>query len=167
MVMTSLGRKVLFVSVALLGSAAGSNKAFAEWSAAVFSNQKGVNFHGKSVKGRIIFYGTCNTELKPGLGVTFEPYSGKALENIDDVSRPVIFVVKGHDGTTREFPAIMHYYEPEKAWVLNDLLPIAFMDEFGRGDLLTIRNARGDTVVEFNLNGAGNARETVRRVCHM
>jgi hypothetical protein len=50
---------------------------------------------------------------------------------------------------------------------LNDLLPIAFMDEFGRGDLLTIRNARGDTVVEFNLNGAGNARETVRRVCHM
>jgi hypothetical protein len=51
--------------------------------------------------------------------------------------------------------------------VLNDLLPVAFMDKFGHGDLLTIRNARGDTVVEFNLHGAGNARETVLRVCRM
>ncbi len=59
----------------------------------------------------------------------------------------------------------MHYYEPEKAWVLSNHLPVAFTDEFGRGDLLTIRNARGGTVVE--LNGAGDARETVRRVCHM
>jgi hypothetical protein len=165
--MMIIGRKGFVAAAAFLGFAAGSNEAFAEWSAAVFSNQKGVNFHGKSLNGRTIFYRTCNTELKPGLGVTFEPYSGKALDNIDDVSRPVIFVVKGHDGTTREFPAIMHYYEPEKAWVLHDLLPVAFVDEFGRGDLLTIRNGRGDKVVEFNLNGVGKARETVRRVCHM
>jgi hypothetical protein len=72
-----------------------------------------------------------------------------------------------HNGATREFPAIMHYYEPEKAWVLNDLLPTAFMDEFGRGELLTIRNARGDKVIDFDLKGAGKARETVRRVCRM
>ncbi len=140
--MMTLSRKGLVAAVAFLGFAAGPNEAFAEWSAAVFSNQKGVNFHGKSVSGRTIFYGTCNTDLKSGLGVTFEPYSGNALDNIDDVNRPVIFAVKSHDGATREFPAIMHYYEPEKAWVLNDLLPIAFMDEFGRGDSLTIRNAR-------------------------
>ncbi len=166
--MTLLNRNGLVAAATFLGfAAAGSNKAFAEWSAAIFSNHKGVNFHGKSVSGRTIFYGTCNTDLKPGLAVTFQPYSGNALDNIDDVSRPVIFAVKSHDGATREFPAIMHYYEPEKAWVLNDLLPVAFMDEFGRGDLLTIRNARGDKVVDFDLNGAGNARETVRRVCHM
>jgi hypothetical protein len=67
-----------------------------------------------------------------------------------------------HNGATREFPAIMHYYEPE-----NDLLPTAFMDEFGRGELLTIRNARGDKVIDFDLKGAGKARETVRRVCRM
>jgi hypothetical protein len=165
--MMILSHKGLVVAAAFLGFAAGSDEAFAEWNAAVFSNQKGVNFHGKSVSGRVIFYGTCNTELNPGLGVTFEPYSGKALDNIDDASRPVIFVVKGHDSTTREFPAIMHYYEPEKAWVLNDLLPVAFLDEFGRGELLTIRNARGDKVADFDLKDAGKAREIVRRVCHM
>ena len=165
--MTILTHKGLVAAVSFLGFAAGSNEAYAEWSVAVFSNQKGVNFHGKSVNGRTIFYGTCNTDLKPRLGVTFEPYSGNALNNIDDVSRPVVFVVNGRDGATHEFPAIMHYYEPEKAWVLNDLLPVAFMDQFGRGDLLTIRNARGDKVVDFDLHGAAKARETVRRVCHM
>jgi hypothetical protein len=63
----------------------------------------------------------------------------------------------------------MYYYGGDKEWVMDmsNLLPPAFVDEFGRGDLLTIHNARGDKVVEFNLNGAGNARETARRVCHM
>jgi hypothetical protein len=50
---------------------------------------------------------------------------------------------------------------------LNDLLPVAFMDEFGRGDLLTVLNARGDKVVDFDLHGAVKAREMVRRVCRM
>jgi hypothetical protein len=121
----------------------GSKRGIRGMERSCFQQSESVNFHGKSVSGRTIFYGTCNTDLKPGLGVTFEPYSGNALDNIDDVIRPVIFVVKSYDGATREFPAIMHYYEPEKAWVLNNLLPVAFMDEFGRGDLLTIRNARG------------------------
>jgi len=105
--MTILSCKGLVAAAAFLGFAADPNEAFAKWSAAVFSNQKGVNFHGKSVSGRSIFYGTCNTDLKPGLGVTFEPYSGNALDNIDDVSRPVIFAVMSHNGATREFPAII------------------------------------------------------------
>jgi hypothetical protein len=63
----------------------------------------------------------------------------------------------------------MHYYGPDKEWVLDtsNLLPLAFIDEFGRGDLLTIRNARGDKVADFDLKGAGKAREMVRRVCRM
>ena len=42
--MTILGRKGLAAATALLGLAAGSNEAFGEWTAAVFTNQKGVNF---------------------------------------------------------------------------------------------------------------------------
>ena len=50
---------------------------------------------------------------------------------------------------------------------MSNLLPPAFMDEFGRGDLLSIRNGRGDKVADFDLKGAGKAREMVRRVCRM
>lgn len=161
--------KGLVAVAALLGLAAGSNEAFAEWSAAVFTNQKGVNFHGTAVNGLTIFYGTCNTESAPGLHVSFGPYRGKALDRIDDVSRPVIFIIKTHDGTIRQFPSTMHYYGGDKEWVMDmsNLLPPVFMDEFGRGGLLTVRNGRGEKVVDFDLSGAGKAREIVRRICQM
>lgn len=99
--------------------------------------------------------------------MTFEPYVGKALDNIDDTSSPVVFVVKRHDGAAHEFPAIMHYYQPDKVWVLNDLLPIAFMDEFAHGGLLNIRNAKGGMVIEVGTTGAEKACEIVRRICGM
>ncbi|MGH6844875.1 MAG: hypothetical protein ACRECU_09190 [Methylocella sp.] len=167
--MTILCRKGFVAAFALLGLAAGSNEAFGEWSATVFTNQKGVHVHGKAVNSRVIFHITCNTESTPELSVSFGPYRGNALDNIDDVSRSVVFVVKNHDGAAQKFPATMHYYGPDNEWVLNpsSLLPPAFIDEFGRGDVLTIRNGRGNKVVDFDLNGAGKTREAVHRVCHM
>jgi hypothetical protein len=162
--MTILSRKRFVAAAAFLGFAAGSNEAFAEWSAAAFSNQKGVNFHGTAVNGQTIFYGTCNTEVGPGLHVSI----GNALDRIEDVSRPVIFIIKNREVTARAFPGTMHYYGPDNEWVLDtsNLLPLAFIVEFGRGDLLTIRT-RGDKVADFDLKGAGKAREMVRRVCRM
>ncbi|MGH6835859.1 MAG: hypothetical protein ACREC9_10000 [Methylocella sp.] len=166
--MTILSRKGL-AAAALLGLVVGANEAFAEWSAAVFANQKGANFHATAVNSETIFYGTCNTNSEPGLHVSIGPYRGKALDRIEDVSRSVIFIIKTHDGANREFRSTMYYYGGDKEWVIDmsNRLPPAFMNEFGRGGLLTIRNGRGEKVVDFDLGGAGKARETVRRVCHM
>jgi hypothetical protein len=61
----------------------------------------------------------------------------------------------------------MHYFGPDSEWVLNpdSLLPPAFLDEFGRGGVLTVRNGRGDKVLDANLSGARKARETMRGIC--
>lgn len=167
--MTILYRKGFVAAAAFLGFAAGSNVAFAEWSAAVFSNQKGVNLHGTAVNGQTIFYGTCNPGVGPGLHVSIGPYRGNALDRIEDVSRPVIFIIKNRDGATHEFPSTMYYYGGDKEWVMDmsNLLPPAFVDEFGRGNSLSIRNSKGNKVADFDLTGAGKAREMVRRVCRM
>jgi hypothetical protein len=60
---------------------------------------------------------------------------------------------------------MVHYYGPDKAWVWSDPLPVAFIDAFGRGELLTVRNAKGNEIAEFDLKGAGKAVEAMQRVC--
>jgi hypothetical protein len=136
-----------------------------DWNTAVSNDGTRVNIHSKALDGKTMFYGACNTRLGRGLGGSIENYNGNALERVEDVDRKIVFTVTLPDGN-REFPAMAHYYGPDKAWVLSDPpLPVAFMDALGRGDLLTVRNARRDRVAEFDLKGAAKAIEIMRRVC--
>lgn len=81
------------------------------------------------------------------------------------MSRPVSYVISRYDGAGKSFDAAMHYYAPEKAWVLSKDLPPAFMDAMADGAFLTIRNDRGEDVVAFDADGSGALRDAMRRVC--
>ncbi len=135
------------------------------WSAAVSSDGTMGNIHGRALDRKTMFYGGCNTRLQPGLSGSIEGYTGNALgPRIDDANRKLFFTVRLPKGS-RPFSAMAHYYKPDNAWVWNDSLPPAFMDAFGRGDLLTVSNDKGDKVAEFDLKGAEKTLETLRGVC--
>jgi hypothetical protein len=127
-----------------------------------------VNAHGKAMSSEAIFYLACNTDNPHKIFVSFGPYQGTALDNIDNASRPVVFVTKDQDGSSQKFPEEMHYYSGDSEWILNDSSPLpSVLDEFDRGGLLTMLNGRGDKVLDVALIGAGKAREAIRSVCHM
>jgi hypothetical protein len=135
------------------------------WSAAVSSDGTMSNIHGRALDRKTMLYVGCNTRLQPGLSGSIEGYTGNAVgPRIDDANRKLFFTVRLPEGS-RQFSAMAHYYKPDNAWVWNDSLPPAFMDAFGRGDLLTVSNDKGDKVAEFDLKGAGKTLETPRGVC--
>jgi hypothetical protein len=136
-----------------------------EWKAAVSNDRTLVNIQSRSLDGKTMFYGGCNTRLGSGLSGSIEGYAGTALgPRVDDANSKLVFKVRLPEGN-REFAATAHYVAPDKAWVWSDRLPPAFIDAFGRGDLLTVSNARGEQVADFDLQGAGKAIETIHRVC--
>lgn len=160
----AVGEKIAFLAL-LLVVLANSPVAFADWNAVVSDDRARVEINSKALDGRTMFYGACNKLLGPGLRGSIENYRGNALERLEDVSREIIFIIRQPEGS-RKFSAMVHYYGPDNAWVLSEPpLPVAFLEAFGRGDLLSIRNVRGDRIVDFDLKGAGKALETMRRVC--
>jgi hypothetical protein len=75
-----------------------------------------VNAHGKAMSSEAIFYLACNTDNPHKIFVSFGPYQGTALDNIDNASRPVVFVTKDQDGSSQKFPEEMHYYSGDSEW---------------------------------------------------
>ena len=109
---------------------------------------------------------TCNKLMGPGVSVTIDNYNGNALEQIDDVKRPVSFIIRQPEGIKELFQAQAHYYGPDTAWVVsNSDLPRAFVLALARGDLLTVSNGRGTKVADFDLMGADKGVELMRQVC--
>jgi hypothetical protein len=91
-------------------------------------------------------------------------YRGKALRRVDDGVEPVVFDISAGNRSS-PFKGRMHYYESEAAWVITDPLPDAFLEALSQGQTLTIRNAKGEPAVVFDLTGTSKAVEAMRRVC--
>lgn len=134
------------------------------WIAKASAQPVGVNLNGTATDRKVTLSGGCR---KSG-GLRFQGslygYPGNVLKRVDDQDEPVAFAVAGQDGIA-SFPARLVYYAPEKAWVLTDALPVAFLQAFGRGETLTIRNGKGADVVTFDLSGAAAATQTMRQGC--
>jgi hypothetical protein len=143
---------------------AASPQGSGNWVATVRTNPKMVNVSGVAVDGKAGFSGGCNPLLGPGLRGSLHGYEGDALQRVDDQSEAVTFDVAGRTGTA-SFAGTMHYFAPDEAWVTTEALPAGFLDAFGRGDALTIRNGRGEEVVSFGLRGSSKAVRTLREVC--
>jgi hypothetical protein len=107
----------------------------------------------------------CNRVLGPGTGATLYDYDGRGLQRLDDVSRPVAFILTTADGQIRQFSSAMHYFGSDKAWVLSHDLPPAFLRSLAGSVRLTIQNGEGATVVGFDLQGADKFSGAAREVC--
>ena len=134
------------------------------WTAISDSEPPSVQISKKAIDGRTVFLGGCNRLLGAGLTGTFSSYQGNALLKSDDQSEPVTFEIAGKAGTTR-FAGSVHYYAAEKSWVITGLLPPAFVDAFGHGDVLTVRNGNGEAAFKFDLPGSARAAKTMQEVC--
>jgi hypothetical protein len=115
--------------------------------------------------GSALLSGGCNSRLGPSFYVTLSYYEGDALQRVDDQSEQVIFEIEFRDGTSQPFMVPMHFFAPDEAHVLSAPLPIAFMEAFGRGDTLTIRNGAGTPVADWALTGAAAAVSLMREIC--
>ena len=134
------------------------------WIAKAKTQPVGVNLNGTATDRKVTLSGGCNKRSGPRFQGSLYGYPGNALKRIDDQHEPVTFAVAGQDGIA-SFPARMVYYAPEKAWVMTDGLPVAFIEAFGRGETLTIRNGKGADIVTFGLSGAATAAQTMRQGC--
>lgn len=134
------------------------------WTAISDSEPPSVQISKKAIDGRTVFLGGCNRLLGAGLTGTFSSYHGNALKKVDDQSEPVTFEIAGKAGTTR-FAGSVHYYAAEKSWVITGLLPPAFVDAFGQGDVLAVRNENGEAAFIFDLPGSARAAKAMREVC--
>lgn len=106
----------------------------------------------------------CNQKLGRSATGSFNNYIGKALMRIDDHEEPVIFEITDANGKIRSINGTMNYFAPDKAWAFRDV-SIELLDAFGHGNLLILRNKKGDAVARFNLNGAPQARAFMKDVC--
>lgn len=119
----------------------------------------------RSVDGAVSLDGGCNARLGPGFRATLSDYAGTALQRVDDRSEEVVFTVRFQDGSTEPFHAPMHYFAPDEAHVLSQALPVDFLDALARGDRLTLANAAGETVAEWDLTGTAASRRIMREAC--
>lgn len=134
------------------------------WTAFAQADPPSVQVSNTATNGRTIFLGGCNKLLGAGFTGSFSRYEGDALQRIDDQSEVVSFDIEGRNGT-ESFAGNIHYYAPDESWVISELLPAAFVSAFGRGDILTIRNAKGEVVMSFGLKGSAKAAKTMQQVC--
>jgi hypothetical protein len=123
-----------------------------------------VGFSARSRINEATLDGGCNRRLGPGLTFTLRDYSGGGLQRVDDASEPV-FVDVAAGGRVVGSKVAMHYFAPEKAWVLSGMLPASFLDTLARGDTMTLRSARGEPVAEFGLTGTAKLRAAMRAGC--
>ena len=137
----------------------------ADWTAAADNTGNVVNAHTTATDGKINLSLTCNRNMVPGVYASLYDYTGNALERLPDVERPVSLRVAQPDGP-KDFPSQAHYVLSDGAWVVGKPnLPPAFADALRRGTLLTLSNARGVKVADFDLRGVDKAVDLMRQVC--
>lgn len=123
----------------------------AGWSSTTSSTS--VNAKSRSISGREIIHVSCSTR-RGGASVSFGEYSGKGLKRIDDGEDAVAFVVTLRSGSDQTYHTRMHYFEPDREWVLSGDLPLEFVRDLGLGKLLTLTNEGGQQIATFDLTSA-------------
>lgn len=133
------------------------------WTATVDTNPRGVSIEARAIAGPARLSGACATALlSPGLWMTLLNPPG--LPRIDGRRMTMVFAVTGGFGT-QSFKARMKYEAPGDSWPSEEPLSPDFLNAFETGGLLTISDPAGRKLSEFNLRGAEEAAQLMRRVC--
>lgn len=158
-------RNISSVIIAMFGLIYSSLPAQAEpWTATGDNGRPRVAIAKTAEDGATVFHGGCNKTLGRGISGTFESYTGDALHRVDDTSESVTFDIETALGV-QSFQAQLHYFAPDRAWVTSELLPVSFVDAFGTGLRMVVRNGDGVPVFSFDLTGSGKAAQLMKKVC--
>lgn len=135
------------------------------WTAKVDTNPRGVSIEARASGGPARLTGGCATALlAPGLWMTLLNPPG--LPRVDGRRMTMTFAVTGGFGT-QTFKLRMRYEAPGDSWPSEGPLPPSFLNAFETGGLLTISEPAGRKLADFNLRGAEEAVQLMRRVCSL
>lgn len=134
------------------------------WTANVYPKQEQVVVEAKAMDGKVKLVGGCNRKTDRGFNFSIYGYEGEKLERVDDARRAVgLDVLIGTQ--VERILAEMHYFAPDRAWVLSNPLDTAALETLDRGEVLHIRNSLDQVALSFDLGSFKNARETMQNVC--
>ncbi|MCU4178224.1 hypothetical protein [Bosea sp. BH3] len=135
------------------------------WTAKIDTNPHGVSIEARAIAGPARLSGACATALlSPGLWMTLLNPPG--LPRVDGRRMTMVFAVTGGFGT-QTFKTRMKYEAPGDSWPSEQPLSPEFLNAFETGGLLTISDRAGRKLAEFNLRGAEEAAQLMRRVCRL
>ena len=135
------------------------------WTAKVDTNPRGVSIEAHSSGGSARLSVGCATALlAPGLWMTL--FNPPGLPRVDGRRMTMTFGVTGGFGT-QNFKSRMRYEAPGDSWPSEGPLPAGFLNAFETGGLLTISDPAGRKLADFNLRGAEEAVQLMRRVCSL
>ena len=135
------------------------------WTATIDTNPHGVSIEARAISGPARLSGACATALlSPGLWMTLLNPPG--LPRVDGRRMTMVFAVTGGFGT-QAFKTRMKYEAPGDSWPSERPLSREFLNAFETGGLLTISDPAGRRLAEFNLRGAEEAAQLMRRVCRL
>jgi hypothetical protein len=135
------------------------------WTAKVDTNPRGVSIEARASASPARLTGACaTTVLSPGLWMTL--FNPPGLPRVDGRRMTMTFAVTGGFGT-QTFNVRMRYEAPGDSWPSEGPLPPDFLNAFGVGGLLTISDAAGRKLADFNLRGAEESVQLMRRVCSL
>ncbi len=135
------------------------------WTAKVDTDPRGVSIEARASGGPAHMTGACATALlSPGLWMTL--FNPPGLPRVDGRRMTLNFAVTGGFGT-QTFKARMRYEAPGDSWPSEGPLPPDFLNAFQAGGLLTISDPAGRKLADFNLRGAEEAVQLIRRVCRL
>lgn len=133
------------------------------WTAKVDTNPRGVSIEARASGGAARLTGGCATALlSPGVWMTL--FNPPGLPRVDGRRMTINFAVTGGFGT-QTFKARMRYEAPGDSWPSEGPFPPDFLTAFEAGGLLTISDPARRKLAEFNLRGAEEAVQLMRRVC--
>lgn len=119
-----------------------------------------IHAEGANHVGRIALW--CDPEARTS-EMRFDAYHGEALHQPitgDTAPERVTFEIDG-----QSFERSFSYNAMQRFWVARDVLDAPFLDAFSWGNQLQLRNAAGDEITRYRLNGSSQAREALRRTC--
>lgn len=119
-----------------------------------------IHAEGANHVGRIALW--CDPQTQAS-NLRFDAYRGTALVQTLGAlvtEEPVIFDIDG-----QAFERRFSYNAAQRAWVASEVLDAPFLDAFSWGAQLRLRNAAGDEITSYRLNGSSAAREALRQTC--
>lgn len=115
-----------------------------------------IHAEGANHVGRIALW--CDPQTQTST-LRFDAYRGLAL-NPAPTPEPVTFEIDGQN-----FERTFLYDPAQSVWVADGALDATFLDAFSWGSRLQLRNAAGEEITSYRLNGSSRAREALRQTC--
>ncbi|MCJ2068391.1 hypothetical protein MKK75_06130 [Methylobacterium sp. J-030] len=149
-------RKILLLTLVAILFPLSSNAAWR----GTFSNGVG-NAHGRALSSYGTMFVTCSLSNR-SYSITIDGYKGKLLDRVDDADQSIALELG-----SKVFQVRIHYFEPDKSWVLTGQLSPVFGEALQDAPSITIYNKNHMKVQAFETAGIEQAIQSIRGGCRI